>query len=694
MWKICATLPLALFLGCLLAAAGARAETEPAPERVVVTSEDESQPEEVDPALGSRIYRLGPEMINDQGRGPDAGLDEVLLRAPGISRESGGQYHLRGEDYGLQYRLNGIQLPEGIASALGQPFDTRLIRTASIIDGALPAQYGLRNAGVIDLQTKSGADLSGEEVTLYGGSHGAVNGSYSGGGSAGGLEFFVTGAYLQNDLGVDNATPDRDAIHDQTRQRQGFALATYQLDPRQKFSVVFSGVDADFQIPNERGLSPAFAVAGRTAFDSARLDRNQHEQAYSGIVAYQFDTPDFNLLLAEVNSDSATHYRPDRTGDLLFTGVASDARRDLLGAGVQLDLTSRLTEAHTLRAGLTVISQRERSTSVNAVLPADANARDVPATFASGEEQRGTISGVYLQDEWRLPGHVTLNLGGRFDGVSASVHESALSPRVSLAWQPLPTVAFHAGYARIFSPPLLERITRAELAQSVDTVNAPDSLVDDPARAERAHSFDVGASCQISTGLTLGVDAYYKAVRNMQDEEQLGASLIFTPFTYRRGYKEGVEFTASFRLGDWLLYGNVAVAETEGRDINAAQGLFAADELRLVARRDTHADYDQRLTASAGAVYRWRQLTLHADLLYGSGFFGGEGNRDQLPEHCTIDAGACYVIAVTHRAAVTLRLDVINLFDESYLLHEAGIGATTNQYGERQGIFGGVSCAF
>ena len=174
----------------------------PAADRVVVTAKSDNRLQEIDPALGNRIYRLGPEVIDGQGRGQDAGFDEVLLHAPGVSRESGGQYHLRGEDYGLQYRLNGIQLPESTAHALGQPFDTRLIRSVSVLGGALPAQYGLRNAGVIDLETKSGADLSGQEASLYGGSRGALHPSYSGGGKVGNLEFFGTAAYIQNDLGT------------------------------------------------------------------------------------------------------------------------------------------------------------------------------------------------------------------------------------------------------------------------------------------------------------------------------------------------------------------------------------------------------------------------------------------------------------------------------------------------------------
>lgn len=681
------------------------AEPAPAPapadtgiDRIIVTGGSDERVQELNPGTGTRIYRLGPETIENQGRGLDAGLDEVLLHAPGVSRESGGQYHLRGEDYGLQYRLNGIQLPEGISSSLGQPFDTRLIQNLTIIDGALPAQYGLRNAGVIDLQTKSGAELRGQETNLYGGSHNTIHPSYSAGITASRAELFVTGAYLQDDLGTDNVTADSDAIHDRTRQYQEFALATYNLAPGHKLSLIFSGTDATFEIPNEPGLPPEFEVQGFPGLDSAKLDRNQHEQNYFGIVAYQFDSPVFSLLAAEVNSYSSTHYQPDRVGDLLFTGVASDARRDLLGTGVQLDVSFRPNEAHTLRAGFALISQRERANSKNTVLPMDEDTgevtSDVTEEFTSRERRRGYLYGLYLQDEWRIVKGLTFNYGGRFDGVNAYVHQNAFSPRVNAVWQALPSLAFHAGYAWIFTPPLLEYIPRSEFAQYVGTTNAPDTLSDPPTRSERSHAFSAGASWEAASGLTFGLDAYYKSVRNMQDEEQLGASLIFTPFTYARGYKEGIEFTADYRHAPWLLYANVALAKTEGRQINSAQGLFDEEELRYIARHDIHTDYDQLWTISAGAAYRWQGLTLHTDLLFGSGFYGGTNNEDQLPTHYTVNVGLAYTSTVLWRTLLTLRFDVVNLFDQSYLLHDAGIGATVNQYGERRGFFGGVRVDF
>ena len=64
--------------------------TAPSADRVVVTARNDDHLQEVDPALGIRIYQLGPAVIDNQGQ--DARFDEVLLHAPGVSRESGGQY--------------------------------------------------------------------------------------------------------------------------------------------------------------------------------------------------------------------------------------------------------------------------------------------------------------------------------------------------------------------------------------------------------------------------------------------------------------------------------------------------------------------------------------------------------------------------------------------------------------------------
>jgi outer membrane receptor for ferrienterochelin and colicin len=665
---------------------------------VVVSAESNGQIQQIDPATGMRAYQLGPETIDDQGQGEDSGFNEILLHAPGISRESSGQFHLRAEDYGLQYRLNGILLPDGITSTLGQPFDSRMIERIRIISGALPAEYGLRNAGVINIETKTGTDLNGQEISMYGGSHATLHPSFSSGGAYGGTEYFMSGAYLQDDLGTDNVTKSSRTMHDQTKQFQGFALLSQEITSGQKLSFIFSGVDASFQIPNAPGLSPSFAYDGITTLDSSTLNRSQREQNFFGIISYQIDAPDFHLNLAEINSYSSTHYFPDYVGDLMFTGVASDAKRELFGTEFQFDVSYRVDESNTLKAGFTLTSQLERSRSTNAVFPTNpvtgTVSSDLPETLNDSEHERGYIYGGYLQDEWKPFQNLTINYGGRLDFSNAYLAEHQISPRISLVYRITPAFTVHAGYARIFSPPILEYIRPSVFAQFLNTTDAPTSLSDGPPQAERSHSFAAGATYQLAPGFSIGMEAYYKLVRNMQDETQLGESLIFTPFTYEHGRKMGIELSANYDLGGFLLYSNVAIARSEGRNINSAQGLFDQSEVDYISNHYIHTDYDQLWTISAGAAYRWKNLTWHTDLLAGSGMYGGFANSQKIQSHATLNLGAEYRFLLFDKTALSARFDVINVFDQSYLLHDAGIGATVNQYGERRGFFGGIRVDF
>src|SRR3569832_1552135 len=106
----------------------------------------------IQPQTGASTYTLSAAAIENQPGGDDNLLNQVVLQAPGVAQDSFGQLHVRGEHNGLQYRLNGIIIPEGI-SVFGQTFDPRFIDSLKLITSALPAEYGLRTAGIIDIQT-------------------------------------------------------------------------------------------------------------------------------------------------------------------------------------------------------------------------------------------------------------------------------------------------------------------------------------------------------------------------------------------------------------------------------------------------------------------------------------------------------------------------------------------------------------
>ena len=107
------------------------------------------------PETGGSVYKFSEEAIQELPQGQNTSLNQVILQAPGVAQDSFGQIHVRGDHANLQYRINGIQLPEGI-TGFGQVLSPRFANSISLLTGALPAQFGLRTAGVVDIRTKDG----------------------------------------------------------------------------------------------------------------------------------------------------------------------------------------------------------------------------------------------------------------------------------------------------------------------------------------------------------------------------------------------------------------------------------------------------------------------------------------------------------------------------------------------------------
>src|SRR5947207_14460193 len=131
----------------------ATAETD----RVIVQSEElDISREQIVPSLGATRYTVSPDRLDSQARGEDAPFNQTMLRFPAATQDSFGQLHVRGEHANLQYRIDDVLLPESIPG-FGQELETRFADNISLITGALPAQFGFRTTGVIDIHTKNGA---------------------------------------------------------------------------------------------------------------------------------------------------------------------------------------------------------------------------------------------------------------------------------------------------------------------------------------------------------------------------------------------------------------------------------------------------------------------------------------------------------------------------------------------------------
>jgi len=659
---------------------------------------------------GASIYTINEAAIGAMPGGDNQLLNQVIMQAPDVAQDSFGQFHVRGEHNGLQYRLNGIILPEGI-SVFGQSLDPRLISSLTLVTGALPAEYGLRTAGIIDLKTKSGVISPGGTVSIYGGSHGTVEPSFNYGGSEGRLNYFVSGDFLRSDLGIESPDGSSDPIHDHTKQYHGFGYFEYILDEANRVSAVLSTSTGDFQIPNRAGQTPGITnadgtpltVNGQTTYPSEALDENQREVNHFAILSWQHSQGALDVQTSATARYSSLTFTPDPLGDILFTGIAQDAYKQNVAYALQSDAAYKLNDAHTLRAGFFIQSDHSKSDTSSAVIAlndAGNQISDIPVNVVDNGAKTEWIESLYLQDEWKVIPTMTVNYGVRFDKFTAFASGHQVSPRLNVVWQALPDTTLHAGYSRYFSPPPFELVGTETVSKFVNTTAAAEVLQADTPLAEEANYYDIGVQQKFTPQLTVGLDTYYKQSHNLIDEGQFGAPIILTPFNYTYGKQYGAEITANYTLEGFSAYLNLAYQSAKGKNIDSAQFNFGADDLAYIAQHYIHLDHEQEFTASGGVSYLWNHTTFSANFLSASGLRADlplpDGrsipNGDHLPYYTQVNFGVNHIFHFTETSTLTARFDVINVFDKVYEIRNGtGVGVGAPQFGPLRGLFFGLS---
>ncbi len=704
-------MPLALVLaGGVPAALAQVADSSSNPMQTVVITAQHLNEERshIQTQVGASTYTIDSAAIDAAPGGDNVLMNQVMLQVPDAAQDSFGQLHIRGDHNGLQFRLNGIILPDGI-SVFGQTLPPRLIESMQMIMGSLPAQYGLRSAGIIDLTTKSGSLDPGGSVTLYGGSHGELEPSFDYGGSSGPYTYFVTGDFLRSDLGIESPDGSSDPLHDHTKQHHGFAYGEDVLDADDRISAIIGVSDADFQIPDLRGEQPqlGLTVNGQSAYPSQFLNENQREVTQFGILSLQHSSGPLTLQTSFIARNSTLGFIPDPLGDLLYDGISQNASKQDVAYGLQSDGAYKLDETHTLRAGVYFQYDRLHSDTTSAVLDTDPLTglplNDVPVNIVQDSDNGQIIESAYVQDEWHLLPVLTMNYGLRFDHYNAFSSGSQASPRVNFVWQPLRATTVHAGYSKYFSPPPFELVGSESLQQFANTTAAPTVLRDDPVKAERSNYYDFGVEQTVSKALTVGLDSYFKQATDLVDEGQFGAPIILTPFNYAHGQVYGEELTAAYHQGGLSAYANLASQRAIGKDIVSSQFNFDAQELAYIADHYIHLDHEQQVTASGGVSYVRSGTRVSADMLLGSGLRSDlvlpDGssipNGDHLPYYTQVNLGVEHDFDRQGVSGLTARVDVINLLDKIYEIRNGtGVGVGAPQFGPRRGLFLGLTESF
>ncbi len=565
-----------------------------------------------------------------------------------------------------------------------------------LITGSLPAQYGFRTAGVVDIQTKSGAFENGGDGGNVWRQLRHVRPSFEYGGSQGKLNYFVDGSYDHNDLGIENPTPSHDAIHDTTDQYKTFAYLSYILDDTSRVSFMGSASYSDFQMPNTPGLPVGTTPDGSTpwnfagsglpaSFNSADLNENQNEQNYYGVVTYQKSAGNLNYQVSAFGREQrrAFHARSDRRPVFQRRGqrratetlLRRIAGRRQLRTQRQAHASRRLDGAG--RIGFRRFDHHRVSTWTPAEIPPARPDHHLWTTTRCTACSRAFI----CRTNGRFSTKLTLNYGARFDVFNSSFdNENQFSPRVNLIYQPTDSTTLHAGYSRYFTPPPVENVSGASVMQVRQHVERGRHRPGRSGQGRARELFRRRHQQKLAPGLTVGVDGYYKTAKNQLDDGLFGQTLILSAFNYAEGKVYGVEFTGSYTHGGFSTYANVAYRQAQGKDWNSAQFLFDPADLAYVQNHWIYLDHDQHghRLVRRGLHLEGRRKSQHARLCgralrqrpaHGRDGLPDGSNHSQrrtVPAYYSINLGAEQSFKVAQQTRLLkARLDVVNVTDNS-----------------------------
>jgi outer membrane receptor protein involved in Fe transport len=214
---------------------------------------------------------------------------------------------------------------------------------------------------------------------------------------------------------------------------------------------------------------------------------------------------------------------------------------------------------------------------------------------------------AFFQDTVSFGENVSLNAGVRFDWTTLLVSESAVSPRIGLAWH-LPAIetTVRGSYNRLFKPPQVENLllSSSEEARSLSPFEGGGAEVP----AERQHAFDAGFTRALGSFATLDAAYWRRSVRNYADPNVFFSTTVIFPNSVASGTASGVNARFSFqRRRGWsgfVSYGNALVVQTG--PING--GLFLEEEILEIGPGTRFIpDHDQRNVGAFGVSFHHSQ---------------------------------------------------------------------------------------
>src|SRR5437660_5248036 len=538
----------------------------------------------VDTRTGNQIFKQ-----NDYHGAPTSTTSQILQQSiVGAARAPTGEVHIRGQHAEYTYYVDGVPVPSGISGSLNELFDPQVVNQIDFQTGGWDAEYGNKNAAVVNVTTRIPSGGFHLDASSYGGSFSANGEALNASTNAGKWGFFISGTRQATDMRREPIVFDSlhnavENFHNDGTDLFGFAKVQYVPSDHDVLNIDLNRSRTRFAVP----------------FDSANGIIDDHQQDVNGFVNLGWNHRFAETASGEGGSselfagaffrDGSLNYTPGLTdsatfqfpGDTNHYIVAED--RNFHTAGVKLDYTLQPHHGLEFKTGVLASytgGHEDFSSVTNQGSPGP----------ASNSDLKGNDVGVYAQAAIAPSDHWEIRTGVRFDNHNAPFagNQNQVSPRVKLSVFPDPANTFWVYYARLFLP------TNVEDLRAI-TSTAQGGVAAAPTLPERDHFFELGYVHRFPFGVVTKVSAYQKQSTPGIDDATVPGTAIVTSVNIGQVRITGLESVVEIRpAGPVSGYLNLALNHAYGNH-PITGGFFPADSTPGYFDLDN----DQRLSGVA-----------------------------------------------------------------------------------------------
>ncbi|MEW6734210.1 MAG: TonB-dependent receptor [Acidobacteriota bacterium] len=640
---------------------------------------------------------------------PARAIQSLVSTAPGVAQDDGGRMHIRGAESGNQYLINGIPFTFNLSAIFSSGLDPRTVKSAEILTGGIPAEYGKKLSGIVTLDTKSGLNSPltfGVSTSLGSFSTGDTAFNFAGHKKNFGFYGFVSGSTSQRYLDP----PNEDNFRNFGRAVRSLFRLDYNPSNSDFITATLLFGGSNFQVPNR--LDQQFS----------RQQQQQQLRDHSEFVSWQhIFTPKLVSNISLYHSYSSAQLR----ANAFSIPVVANQDRNVNNYGL-LAALSYTGSRHTLKGGLELTRTpiRERFsffvTDFTAFPAIEDDAGNLiaenPAVqftaanpFRFRAHQSGREFSFYLQDHVELIKNLTLDAGVRYDNYKLLTGEQQLSPRLGIAYYiPSSSTVLRFSFNRLFQTPPVENLLlsgspqAATLSPGVVLGIQPFATV----KSERDSVFEVGVQQRINQHLKLDIVGYRKYIGNLADKDQLLDTGIIFPIAISRGRATGLEARLDFAnyhgFSGYISYANARVFAVTP----IVGGLFLGEAIESFANPNQifAADHDARNSGQFQIGYMDSKYGWWTSLVgrYDSGYpveletnsraeFAAENpdisakildevdfSRGRVKPHLIFNLSAGIDLFRQDKTKVSLQFDIQNLTNRLYLYNFESVFSGTH----------------